>query len=288
MRQFRPGRMFSALLVVACGHETFDLLPNDTVPLDSHGGAENTGGRDLPGAAGIASAGVPDISGNGGSSDGFGGEPQAGQGGEPQLPPPSFGGGPEHPGSGGAPDWVPPMAGAPGDGHCDGPPPPNECFAFAPVCIRCNPDQPERDRDCFEDPRVPYCDPASYRCVECVPPNGPDLGTQNCPPDFACILGTCRPRCDSPGLPACPPHLPSCDPRARVCSECVAHEECRGPTTRNKICVTGTCVECVTNYDCFEYATPICDEWKCRPCVDDCECGGGKHCSRETGACVPG
>jgi hypothetical protein len=286
MRQFRRGRIFFALLVVACGHETFDLLPNDTVPLDSDAGAESTGGRDLPGTAGAATAGVSDGSGAAGGSDGFGGEQPAGTGGEPSLPPPSLGGAPEQPGSGGSPDWVPPMAGGPGDEHCEAPPPPNECLAFAPVCIRCNPDQLDPNIDCFGSP-VPYCDPRTHRCVECIPPNGPDLGTQNCPLNYTCIIGICRPACDSPNLPPCPPNLPSCHPGAGVCDECFADTDCRSPTTRNKICATGTCVECATNYDCFEYATPICDEWKCRACVDNCECGPGKRCSRDTGACVP-
>jgi hypothetical protein len=284
MRQFRRGRIFSALLVVACGHETFDLLPNDTVPLDSDGGAESTGGKDLPGAAGLATAGVPDGPGAAGSSNGFGGEPHAGAGGEPQVPPPSLGGSPEQPGSGGAPDWVP-MAGGPGDGHCDGPEPSNECPAFAPVCMRCNPDQMNRDQDCF-DSRVPYCHPGTRHCVECIPPNGLEPGTE-CPPDFACIISTCRPLCNSPTFPACPSHLPSCHPAAGVCGECYADPDCRGPTTQNKICAMGTCVECASNYDCFEYGAPICDEWKCRSCTEDCECGGGKRCSRDTGACVP-
>jgi hypothetical protein len=283
MRQIRRGRIFSALLVVACGHETFDLLPNDTVPLDSDGGAESTGGRDLPGAAGVGTAGVSDASGAGGSSDGFGGEPETGHGGEPRVPPPSLGGSPEQPGSGGSPDWVPPMAGAPGDGHCEKEPS-NQCTPFTAVCMRCNPDKGEPNPDC-SDTRVPYCDRYLGHCVQCIPPSMSDPGRNDCLAGEQCIAGTCRPLC-SPTV-ACPAELRFCNQSNSICGECVFHEDCLGGPIRNNFCAMGKCVECFGSRDCPYYDTPVCDDFRCRACENDCECEDFEQCNRETGTCVP-
>jgi len=280
MRRFRQGRIFLVLIAVACGKQTFDLLPTDAVPIEPSAGTANTGGRDPVSSGGADGAGQP-------SEVTSGGEAGSGEGGNPSLPPPGSDGGlPEKPGIGGTPDWVP-MAGGPTGGHCERPM--SECSAATPVCMRCNPEQPDPNYDCT-DPLVPLCHPFQRHCVQCIPPNGSDPGSNNCPAGQLCDLltATCRPVCGGPN-PPCPEHLPICnwfDPNFGICSECNVDEHCRGPT-ENTQCSMGTCVECTANYYCKDPAAPVCANYNCRACENDCECGQQQWCDRATGQCHP-
>lgn len=284
MRRFRQGRILLALIAVACGKQTFDLLPTDAVPIEPTAeGGENSGGRDATPSAGGDGAGQPSETTGGGGDPGGGGE-----GGNPKLPPVgSDGGVPEQPGVGGTPDWGP-IAGGPSGGHCERPI--SECSAATPVCMRCNPEQPVRDYDCT-NPLVPLCHPGKRHCVQCIPPSETEPGSNNCPLGQLCDLltATCRPVCGGPN-PPCPEQLPICnlfDPNFGICSECTVDEHCRGPTENMQCSMGGTCVECTANYYCKDPAAPVCANYHCRPCESDCECGQQQQCDRATGRCIP-
>src|SRR5687768_2219331 len=189
--QFRRGRIFLVLVVVACGRETFDLLPTDMDPLAAAG----EGGEQSAGGFTSAPGGAPDAAGRGDWA-GEAGEPggkDGGNGGESTTWPPVSGGAPPTAGTAGSAGsagaggsgWGA-MAGAPPDDQCDLRPP--HCRPGQPSCIRCNPDQDQRDRDC-RDQRIPICHPLERYCVECLPPFGPDPGTP-CPTGETCDPAT--------------------------------------------------------------------------------------------------
>lgn len=284
MRRFRQGRIFLVLAAVACGKQTFDLLPSDTVPIASDaGGAANTGGEPVY-SAGVDGAGQTSAATGGSESAG------AGEGGGSNLPPPpSNGGVPEGPGIGGTPDWGP-LAGGPTGGHCERPT--SECSAASPMCVRCNPEQPNRNYDCEGYELVPLCHPSQRRCVQCIPPNGPDdPGVNTCAEGDVCELltATCRPICGGSN-PPCPAQFPNCrllDASFGICSECTQHDHCSGRGDTTLCSLAGTCVQCTFNADCKDPAAPVCADYRCRPCESECECGRQQWCERSTGRCYP-
>jgi hypothetical protein len=300
MRQFRRGRIFLVLVAVACGRQTFDLLPTDSGTLEPEAGGGDDG-------AGTGSGGASDPA--AGETHGESGRDGGGMGGEPTPPPPTggafntagsagtagasgtagSGGSSASGGSAGEPDWVG-NGGAP-DGRCDGHPMRGECRPSATSCIRCNPEQEDPHRDCAGT-ELPFCDPFDRHCVECLPSYGPEPST--CPPGEGCypLTMTCQPLCvDSMGLePPCPQDAPVCrsvDQKPSLCLECLYSTDCAGRGDARS-CALGLCVECIDNRGCeWDPYEPTCVNSRCQACREDCDCGPFERCDRGTGACLP-
>jgi Cys-rich repeat protein len=164
-------------------------------------------------------------------------------------------------------------------------------------------------------PSIPYCDPTTAMCIECLAdPNcagpkafcGPRGWCVECLGDAECAKGKphcdteqstcaeclvdahceatkvcdaaerrCVPRCADDST--CEPMKPHCDAARRLCVECLTDANC-GDLKKPACGAFGRCVECTTPAQCVP-DRPLCnvEEGKC-VCLTDSDCPTGKRC----------
>jgi hypothetical protein len=181
----------------------------------------------------------------------------------------------------------------------------NNCGACANVC---DPDGSDEctggactcgARSSCNDPNVPVCDtgaPPGLECVECLQDEHctGNANFHNVGRDF-CIDKHCR-ECDPVDSSGClgGSAEPICDRQSQTCLGCQSDAQCTVLFGGRPICVLdgvddGRCVACglSTNAGC-EGNTPTCertgdgaDNYICRACADDADCGGNRTCIQD-------
>jgi len=261
--------------VVACGEQTFDLLPPDElltggVSPSGGGGWEATGGDATGGdATGGTSTGGTSTGGTSTGGTVTGGAPVGGI-------------------TTGGTDWTPPggtdsaVGGREPDepcGYCAV----NEVCVFvdgANVCVplfTC-----ESDIDC-PDPRFAYC--ADGRCVECRD-SAECLDPQRpvCSDERRCIGCQVDDDCAGPA-----PYCVSRGPVDKWCVACRGDADCLDPYRPACALNLGICAPCWEDSPHCSDPTPRCDKWKltCVECFDDAHCAAPTpRCNLPAGQCV--
>jgi Cys-rich repeat protein len=181
------------------------------------------------------------------------------------------------------------------------------CDPSSGLCVGCL-----DDGDCTAD--NPYCELTTQECVGCLGdehcPEGwvcdPSTNSCSCTQDVQCAvdeacndIGSCVPT-DVPGGECvtgteCDPSLGCgagyclrCQGNGSFCNECEQDADCAAVYMCNT--GLGSCVECLTTYDCLEGGAgdEICHPYgECGPpCTYDSDCPHDRTCD-EFGRCVP-
>ena len=156
--------------------------------------------------------------------------------------------------------------------------------ASTPYCERCSTnDECPDGLECLR--RLTETDTYSGSCRECAPNSSGEnqaclsRGTDAyCTDRGACV--ECLPEYEEF---ACPDNAPYCLPDGEggfTCNPCTTDQDCRRVRSDAPFCVSNRCVPCRpgTRQGCAD-ATPICgDDFLCRACGDDGECGDESVC----------